>query len=77
MSTILFTPRGNDYQSSHEQDELYIVVKGGGVLMVAGDRHPITAETREFYKKVGFVPIETYPRLWGAELPILQFIKVL
>lgn len=40
MSVILFTPRGTDYQSSHRQDELYIVLKGGGVLLVEGTRYP-------------------------------------
>ena len=40
MSVILFTPRGTDYQSSRRQDELYIVLKGRGVLLVEGTRYP-------------------------------------
>jgi mannose-6-phosphate isomerase-like protein (cupin superfamily) len=40
MSAVLFTPRGKDYQSSHKQDELYVVLKGSGVLVVEEDRHP-------------------------------------
>jgi mannose-6-phosphate isomerase-like protein (cupin superfamily) len=40
MSVVLFTPRGTDHQSSHEQDELYVVLKGRGVLLVEGTRHP-------------------------------------
>jgi mannose-6-phosphate isomerase-like protein (cupin superfamily) len=43
MSVVLFTPRGKDYQSSHEQDELYIVLNGDGVLLVEGTRHPFAA----------------------------------
>jgi mannose-6-phosphate isomerase-like protein (cupin superfamily) len=43
MSVVLFTPRGKDYQTSHMQDELYIVLKGSGVLLVEGTRHPFVA----------------------------------
>jgi mannose-6-phosphate isomerase-like protein (cupin superfamily) len=42
MSAVLFIPRGTDYQSSHKQDELYIVVKGNGVLVIDGSRHSLT-----------------------------------
>jgi mannose-6-phosphate isomerase-like protein (cupin superfamily) len=50
MSLILFAPEGNDYQTPHEQDELYIVIEGSGVLQVEN-------ETFEFAKgDVLFVP---------------------
>src|ERR1700728_3211425 len=39
MSVVLFTPRGKDYQTSHEQDELYIVMQGSGVLLIEDVRH--------------------------------------
>lgn len=39
-SVILFTPRGKDYQTSHRQDELYIVLEGRGVLLVEETRYP-------------------------------------
>lgn len=42
MSVILFTPRGKDYQTSHEQDELYIVMNGGGVLLIEEQPHSFT-----------------------------------
>jgi mannose-6-phosphate isomerase-like protein (cupin superfamily) len=42
MSVVLFTPRGIDYQCSHQQDELYIVVRGSGVLVIDGNRHAFT-----------------------------------
>ena len=34
MSVIVFTPRGRDYQTRHQQDELYIVMKGSGTLLI-------------------------------------------
>jgi mannose-6-phosphate isomerase-like protein (cupin superfamily) len=43
MSVILFAPRGTDHQSSHEQDELYIVLKGNGVLVIDDSRHSFAA----------------------------------
>ena len=36
MSVLLFAPRGTDYQSRHEQDELYIILSGSGTLLVDG-----------------------------------------
>jgi mannose-6-phosphate isomerase-like protein (cupin superfamily) len=34
MSVLVFTPRGRDYQTSHTQDELYIIMKGSGTLQI-------------------------------------------
>jgi mannose-6-phosphate isomerase-like protein (cupin superfamily) len=34
MTLILYCPHGKDYQTAHEQDELYFVVKGTGTLIV-------------------------------------------
>lgn len=39
MSLILFAPQGNDYQTPHDQDELYIVVSGTGILESGGVPH--------------------------------------
>jgi mannose-6-phosphate isomerase-like protein (cupin superfamily) len=33
MSLILFAPKGKDYQTRHDQDELYFVMKGKGILI--------------------------------------------
>ena len=56
MSVIVFTPRGRDYQTKHSQDELYIVIKGSGTLMIADAPH-------SFCKgDVLFVPAETQHR---------------
>jgi len=35
------------------------------------------AETREFYNRRGFSPIEVFPTLWDAHNPALQYITVL
>jgi len=35
------------------------------------------AETREFYNRRGFTPIEIVPTLWDPHNPALQYIKVL
>lgn len=37
MSVGLYTPKGEDKQSPHDQDEVYIVERGSGVF-VEGDR---------------------------------------
>lgn len=37
MSLTLFAPEGNDYQTPHLQDELYIVIEGSGVLQVENE----------------------------------------
>jgi mannose-6-phosphate isomerase-like protein (cupin superfamily) len=38
MSLLLFTPRGRDYQTPHEQDELYVVHRGTGEFVLDGER---------------------------------------
>jgi mannose-6-phosphate isomerase-like protein (cupin superfamily) len=38
MSLVLFTPRGQDYQTPHVQDELYVIVQGTGEFVLAGER---------------------------------------
>lgn len=54
MSLVIFAPRGEDHQTTHAQDEVYIVVRGSGKLLmeevelafVAGDALFVPAETR-------------------------------
>ncbi|UTW46559.1 cupin domain-containing protein [bacterium SCSIO 12696] len=36
MSLIYFAPQGNDYQTPHDQDELYIVLEGSGKIEIDG-----------------------------------------
>jgi len=56
MSVIAFTPRGHDYQTKHSQDELYIVIKGSGTLMIVDIAHSFGEGD------VLFVPAETQHR---------------
>ena len=42
MSLLLFTPRGKDYQTPHDQDELYIVHRGSGEFLI--DDMPVRFE---------------------------------
>jgi GNAT superfamily N-acetyltransferase len=32
-------------------------------------------ETREFYLRAGFTPLEVFPNFWGSRLPVLQYVK--
>lgn len=74
MSLLLFTPRGKDYQSSHTQDELYIVVKGQGILVVDEVQHPFAAGDALFVRagqKHHFEQfsddLTTWAVFWGKE----------
>lgn len=40
MSLILFAPQGKDYQTPHDQDELYFVLEGNGTLEIEGKNYP-------------------------------------
>jgi mannose-6-phosphate isomerase-like protein (cupin superfamily) len=42
MSVIVFTPRGQDYQTVHKQDEIYVVIKGSGKLVIEGTNYPFS-----------------------------------
>ena len=33
------------------------------------------AKTRQFYKSVGFIPLEVFPKLWDESNPCLQLVK--
>ncbi|MCB1024371.1 MAG: cupin domain-containing protein [Acidobacteria bacterium] len=38
ISLILFAPREVDFQTFHEEDEFYFVVRGSGELLIADER---------------------------------------
>ena len=38
VSLEFFAPRGTDYQTSHDEDEFYFIVRGSGELIVENDR---------------------------------------
>jgi mannose-6-phosphate isomerase-like protein (cupin superfamily) len=37
VKLVFFAPSGTDYQTSHEDDEFYFVVRGSGKLIIAGE----------------------------------------
>lgn len=63
------------------QAEEWLVGNGACILQVKtlAESHPSTAyaETRKFYQALGFKPVEVFPTLWAAHLPVLQLVKVL
>ncbi len=36
VSLVFFAPRGTDYQTFHDEDEFYFVVRGSGELIING-----------------------------------------
>lgn len=50
MSLILFAPEGNDFQTPHSQDELYIVIEGSGILEREGEEFPFRSGDALFVK---------------------------
>ena len=36
VKLVFFAPRGNDYQTFHEEDEIYFIARGGGELIIDG-----------------------------------------
>ncbi|MES2392458.1 MAG: cupin domain-containing protein [Acidobacteriota bacterium] len=74
MSVILFAPRGKDYQTSHGQDELYIVMSGSGVLQVEDERiafgvgDVLFVAAGKFHRFVEFTEdLVTWAVFWGPE----------
>ena len=48
MSLIYFAPEGIDYQTPHDQDEIYIVLCGSGVIEIEGIGHSFSAGSAIF-----------------------------
>lgn len=72
MSLVLYTPEGKDYQTPHEQDELYVVMQGSGVLEVNGEAFSFSEGDALFvpagapHKFVKFSHgIKLWAMLWG------------
>lgn len=65
----------------HSHVEQWLVARGARLLQVktlaASHPSPEYAETRRFYAKVGYLPLEVFPVLWGPKLPVLQLVKAL
>jgi Mannose-6-phosphate isomerase len=50
MSLILFAPKKKDYQTPHDQDEVYFVIEGSGCLRVEQNRFDFKAGDALFVK---------------------------
>lgn len=65
----------------HTHAERWLLARGARVLQVKtmAESCPSAeyAETRRFYAAIGYVPLETFPELWGPRLPVLQLVKML
>jgi mannose-6-phosphate isomerase-like protein (cupin superfamily) len=77
MRVSLFAPRSNDYQTQHDQDELYFVQSGSAVLMVeviaaassryecrSGDVYFVAAGTLHRFKEMS-EDFTTWVVFWG------------
>ena len=54
VSLIFFAPRGIDYQTSHDEDELYFIVRGKGELIINDER--FTCEVGDTFFVAARVP---------------------
>src|SRR5436190_3099959 len=43
VSLVFFAPRGKDYQTFHDEDEFYFIVRGTGELTIDGKRNAFEA----------------------------------
>ncbi|HEX2540008.1 MAG TPA: GNAT family N-acetyltransferase [Caldimonas sp.] len=61
--------------------ERWLLDRGARLLQVktvaATSPSPAYAETREFYARLGFTPLEVFPLLWAPQNPCLQLVKSL
>ena len=63
----------------HAHVEAWLQAQGALVLQVKtlAPTHPSPeyAQTRGFYRRLGYLPLEESPQLWGPRLPVLQLVK--
>jgi GNAT superfamily N-acetyltransferase len=63
----------------HGHVESWLKAKGVSVLQVktlsASHPSPEYAQTRGFYERMGYLPLEEFPTLWDPDLPALQLVK--
>ncbi len=72
--------RGNGIgRRLHAHVEAWLQARGALVLQVKtlAPSHPSPdyAQTRGFYSRLGYLPLEVFPQLWGPHLPVLQLVK--
>ncbi len=65
----------------HARAEDWLRGQGVELLQVKtlADTHPSIeyGETRKFYEGIGYRPLEVFPTLWAAHLPVLLLVKLL
>lgn len=69
MSLIYFAPEGKDYQTPHDQDELYFVLEGSGVIEIEGESHAFTKGSAIFVsagKKHKFMGSLSNIKMWAV-----------
>lgn len=61
--------------------ENWLLTQGARFLQVktlaAANPNPHYAQTRAYYERMGFVPVEVFPELWDPWNPCLQMLKTL
>lgn len=69
MSLIYFAPEGADYQTPHDQDELYFVLEGCGDIEIDGELFPFRPGSAIFVKAGKphrFVGILSGIKMWAV-----------
>jgi GNAT superfamily N-acetyltransferase len=68
-------------QTLQQRAQEWLKCQGARTLQVKtlAESHPSLeyAHTRKFYERVGYLPIEVFPTLWEAGLPVLQLVMIL
>lgn len=74
MRAGLYAPRGDDTQTPHDQDELYIIASGRGMFELSGARIPFApgdllfVKAGEPHRFAEFTPdFATWVVFWGAQ----------
>lgn len=74
MKVGLYAPVGEDAQTPHKQDELYVIVSGSGLFEKQGERHPFTSNdvifvpAGEHHRFVDFTAdFSAWVIFWGVE----------
>jgi GNAT superfamily N-acetyltransferase len=66
-------------RAMHTHAEQWLAAQGAQLLQVktlaASHPSPEYAQTRVFYERMGYVPLEVFPELWAPHLPVLQLVK--
>ena len=64
-----------------ERAERWLLEQGAELLQVktiaASKAHAGFAQTRQFYERSGFLPLEVFPELWSRSNPCLLMVKIL